>query len=697
MKTYKVRIKKAPQVNMGGDMYSDQNPTMAYGGQIGWSLNLNSKRPYTNMPDSKQDNLGKTLGPVDRNQATYEAERGEVIIGDFDKDGNHETLTFGGKPHSQGGTPAKEEGFIYSKTKKMALGGPIISEFGKTPGKKYTPADLAKQYDLTKYKAVIDDPNADPLAKRTAELMTEAYKKKLGKLAFVQESIKGFPQGVPQIAAETYPELAEKVMGKQEPQGQEMPNEEEEMAQYGGYYQTGGSPKRYPVMDKEYMSYLNSLNNGRTQVAMPMNADGKDPNRFTLPALQNKNTSQVYGDENWWDASHQADFKNRQGWYLNDAPGWDPKIPGATKAFQEAYNTRMQGAGNQPYFGGKPGFKAADDKFGEYTYSAPGFNDVRSNVNTIKPKQITPYNVNIGAPQITRPLPTYNTPTQQAVAPQQQRRGDLPYNRFDVANLALAAATPVKSYAPRMFQPDVQEMQGYYDQPDYNPLLSAANTRMQMNNTFSNAAAAMAANSYNPELTQGILQETQRARTNNLQTANQISQANTGIRNQANALNSQLQQDNYDKWVKTQEETDIAEKLKWRKDVMPAAQNMVNNRINMKRYNMMYPEYAQTGPYWDQTQFQRGYGRGDNPNTNTNSNGIQSMTEFLAADPHLKEIWEGATKEEQLKIYDMFQKQQAMRYNLMGRDPRNVAGNMQIMGMGAGAGYGTEYPSPFRF
>lgn len=694
MKTYKVRIKKAPQMNMGGDMYSDQNPTMAYGGQIGWSLNLNSKRPYTNMPDSKQDNLGKTLGPVDRNQSTYEAERGEVIVGDFDKDGNHETLTFGGKPHSQGGTPAKEEGFIYSKTKKMALGGPIISEFGKTPGKKYTPADLAKQYDLTKYKAVIDDPNADPLAKRTAELMTEAYKKKLGKLAFVQESIKGFPQGVPQIAAETYPELAEKVMGRQEPQGQEMPNEEdEEMARYGGYYQKGGNAKRFPVMDAEYLKYLNSLNNGRTQVAMPINADSNDPNRFTVPGMQNRNTSGVYGDENWWDAAHQADFRKRHSWYLDDAPNWDPRTPGATQAFQEAYDNRMQGIGNQSYFGNK-GFKRRDDKFGEYTFSAPGFDNRTQMVNTLKSKDLVMPKVNIKMPEIK-----YQTADPQNPQKQQQQpgRSDLPYNRFDVANLALAAATPVKSYAPRMFQPDVQEMQGYYDQPDYNPLLSAANTRMQMNNTFSNAAAAMAANSYNPELTQGILQETQRARTNNLQTANQISQANTGIRNQANALNSQLQQDNYDKWVKTQEETDIADKLKWRKDVMPAAQNMVNNRINMKRYNMMYPEYAQTGPYWDQTQFQGGYGLKDNPSTTANS--AQSINEFLASDPHLKKIWDGATKEEQLKIYDMFQKQQAMRYNLMGRNPRNVAGNMQIMGMGAGAGYGygTEYPNPYGY
>jgi hypothetical protein len=556
----------------------------------------------------------------------------------------------------------------------MALGGPIISEFGKTPGKKYTPADLAKQYDLTKYKAVIDDPTADPLAKRTAELMTQAYKKKLGKLAFVQESMKGFPQGVPQIAAETYPELAEKVMGRQEAPGQEMSNEEDEQAAYGGYYQKGGST-RYPVMDKEYLGYLNGLNNGRTQVAMPMNAAGNDPNRFTLPALQNRNSSQVYGDENWWDASHQADFKKRQGWYLDDAPGWDPRTPGATKAFQEAYNARMQAAGNQPYFGGKPGYKASDDKFGEYTFSAPGFNDIRSDVTTLKSKPVETYNTNIPLPNLNWKAPQSTDSLRKAKTPEQPTGNNLPYNRFDVANLALAAATPVKSYAPRMFQPDVQEMQGYYDQPDYNPLLSAANTRMQMNNTFSNVGAAMAANSYNPELTQGILQENQRARTNNLQTANSVSQGNVGIRNQSNALNAQLQQDNYDKWVKTQEERDIAEKLKWRKDVMPAAQNMVNNRIQMKRLNMMYPEYAQTGPYWDQTQFVRGYGRGDNPSTSGYGN--ITFDQYLAGNPHLKEIYtkSGDKDDSKLKIHQMYQQYVNQRANMYGKSAKNLSAN----------------------
>lgn len=646
----------------------------AYGGQMGYGLDLNSRRVYTDMPEGKQDGLGSTLGPVDPAEATYEAERGEVIVGDFDKDGNQESLTFGGKPHSQGGTPANKEGFIFSKTKDMALGGPIITEFGKSAGKKYTPAQLAKQYDLTKFKAVLDDPEADEMAKRTAQIMTDNYKKKLGKLAFAQESVKGFPQGIPQLAAEAYPELAEKMQGQQEAPGQEMMNEQDEMARYGGYYQKGGKASRYPVMDQEYLKYLNGLNNGRTEVAMPMNADGKTPERFTLPAVQSRNSSEVYGDENWWDAAHQADFKKRQAWYLDDAPGWDPRTPGATKAFQEAYNARMQSMGNQPYFGGQPGFKAADDKFGEYTYSAPGYNNRMMPATPIKSRELVMPKVEMKMPDVKWQAPAGSKA--EETAKQTATPGSrLPYNGFDIANLAMAATTPVKSYAPRAFMPDVQEMQGYYDQPDYNPMLSQANTRMQMNNTFSNTGAAMAANSYNPELTQGILAETQRARQNNLQTANAISQGNTGIRNQSNAMNAQLMQDNYDKWVKTQEETDIAEKLKWRKDVMPAAQNMVNNRINMERYNMMYPEYGVTGNFWEDIAFKQGHKLGTNPQTSNYSQ--PTMEQFIAANPHLAEISKKGTNEEKLKIAALYQSYLKDRTSMMGKNPSNIKGNMQ--------------------
>lgn len=644
----------------------------AYGGQTGFGLNLNIKRSLTDMPEDRAEATRRTVAPVDPEEATYEAEQGEVIVGDFDKDGQNESGVFGGKRHSQGGTPAKEEGFIFSDTKGLRLRGPIVEEFGKTAGKRqYTPAELAKQYDLTKYKAVIDDPNADQYKKRTAELMLENYERKLGKLALVQESMKGFPQGVP--------EIAQKFMAAKEEQAPQ-PAAPQDMgeAAYGGYYMAGGGGKknkpveRYPVFDKDYLAALNGLKD-KVDVMLPVNATG-DPNRFTLPAIQSQQgQSGIYGDENWFDDTHKADFMKRQSWYMDNAPNWNPSMPGATKAFQLAYDQEAVRRGLKPYFAGKK-FQEADGKFGEYTFSAPGFGD-RAQATTVPatttPATTTTTTTTAGEPK--KEITNEEYKLQEGEDPNYvSGRKRLPYNAMDVANLFQAVSSPVKSYAPRMFTPDIQEMQGYYDQANYNPMLANANTRMQMNNTFGSGTAAMAANTYNPEILQGIQSETQRVAANNLGTANQMSQYNNQLRNNASVMNNQLAQDNYDKWVKTQEETDIANKLKWRKDVTPAAQNMINNRINMERYNAMYPQYAVTGPMWDVT-FQGGKNKDQAASAPT---GTYTAAHFFKENPDLKELYEKGDVKEKLQIQAMIQAR-AREYRAMyTKNPKYLAANM---------------------
>ncbi len=199
MKKYKVRIKEMP--------------SMAYGGQRGYNLDLGhnvlDEQMRNDMPYST---VSDTLQPVPREMANLEAERGETVMGDIDGDGMQEHMKIGGKRHSQGGTPLnlRPGSFVFSDTKKMMIGGAPLEMFGKNPDskKKYTPAALAKQYDLNKYKAIMDDPYADPLAKRTAQMMMENNQKKLGQLALVQESLKGFPQGIPDIAMSAMPQAA---------------------------------------------------------------------------------------------------------------------------------------------------------------------------------------------------------------------------------------------------------------------------------------------------------------------------------------------------------------------------------------------------------------------------------------------------------------------------------------------------------
>jgi hypothetical protein len=231
----------------GGDLAA-----MAYGGQYGHSLDLGSRVIDNEMGKPDPYAVSDTLQAVPRDMANLEAERGETAYGDLDDDGEMEHSKIGGKRHSQGGTPLnlKPGTFIYSDTKSMKLRGQDLAQFGKSASSKksYTPAQIAKQYELNKYKAILEDPNADPYQKRTAEMMMNNNKFKLAQLALAQEGKKGFPQGIPQVALPALPpELAEQLLGMQEQEGMEREPEGAEYAKKGGstfsgnaWYQQGG-------------------------------------------------------------------------------------------------------------------------------------------------------------------------------------------------------------------------------------------------------------------------------------------------------------------------------------------------------------------------------------------------------------------------------------------------------------------------
>jgi hypothetical protein len=213
-----------------GGEYSDAQ-MMAYGGQNSrGGLDLGG-RVYDGTVENPFS-TNRTLSPVPRSQANIEAEKGETAYGDFNQDGQLEHMNIGGKRHSQGGTPLNvpEGTFIFSDTAKMKIGGSAVERFGKSPNtkKKYTPAELAKQYDINKYQAIIDDPKSDRMAKRTAEMMIANYKRKLAELAIVQEGSKGFPQGIPDIAQE-YMQQQMPMM----PQQEQMPMTQPMMAMGG--------------------------------------------------------------------------------------------------------------------------------------------------------------------------------------------------------------------------------------------------------------------------------------------------------------------------------------------------------------------------------------------------------------------------------------------------------------------------------
>lgn len=238
--TYKVRITNLP---------TDQ---MAYGGQSAFALDIGSRNVYTDQPETPYEGASGSLQPVDRDEANIEAEKNETALGDFTGDGLLRHFKIGGKRHSEGGTPLNvpEGTFIFSDTAKMKIKDPqVLKFFGVSSKNKggITPAKIASgQYgNLNKFTAILEDPNRDDLAKKTAAINRENALKKLGMLAFYQESKKNFPQGIPDVARPYMPdEIIASIEGQQQ-EGFESPEQEEQMmmppqAMYGMGMARGG-------------------------------------------------------------------------------------------------------------------------------------------------------------------------------------------------------------------------------------------------------------------------------------------------------------------------------------------------------------------------------------------------------------------------------------------------------------------------
>jgi len=186
-------------------------------------------------PDTQvQSDVKNTISAVPRDKANIEAEGGETIIGDTNNDGFLEHQTIVGKRHSKGGVPLNvpEGSFIFSDTDKLRIKDPeILKMFGMPANKKgYTPAEIAKKYQVNDYMAILKDDTKDKYSKETAQVMLDSNLKKLGMLALVQESMKGFPDGVPAIAES----VMEGMMGGGPAEQQEEEQQGQPQARYGG-------------------------------------------------------------------------------------------------------------------------------------------------------------------------------------------------------------------------------------------------------------------------------------------------------------------------------------------------------------------------------------------------------------------------------------------------------------------------------
>jgi hypothetical protein len=205
-----------------------------------------------NTPEIK---INQVLKPTSREHANLEAEKGETVVTNLQGEDLPEFYKIAGKPHSRGGTPLNlpAESFIFSKDKRLTIkDDEVLKTFGKTggAGKKYTPAELSLSYNLNKYREILANPFSDRLQRETAEKMIQNYNIKLGKLALVQESMKGFNNGIPKIALGYLEHIGIPPEQLTEPQ-----NEMQEQARFGlETFQGGGSTPQ-----KKYKVRLNSL------------------------------------------------------------------------------------------------------------------------------------------------------------------------------------------------------------------------------------------------------------------------------------------------------------------------------------------------------------------------------------------------------------------------------------------------------
>ena len=211
---------------------------------------VSRKKGFSDNRSTAEIKVNKTLKPTEKENATLEAELGETVVTSLNKDGLPEFYRILGKRHSQGGTPLNlpEDSFIFSRDNAMKIKNQgILDYFGKKgKGKKgFTPADVSKSFNINTYREILADPNTDKLSKETAELMIKNYTKKLGALALVQESTKGFDDGIPSIAMPFLDSIGINPMSFLESEnGPEQAAMGAMGAMYGGEMKLGGTVKK---------------------------------------------------------------------------------------------------------------------------------------------------------------------------------------------------------------------------------------------------------------------------------------------------------------------------------------------------------------------------------------------------------------------------------------------------------------------
>jgi hypothetical protein len=188
----RVKIKAIPKARTGYQVNGSlMNDISVWGGG-----------DYARQSGIPEPEVKESIGAVPREDANLEAEGGETAV--VNTGSIPAFYKIQGPRHTEGGVPLNlpDESFIFSDTRSMKIKDPaVLKRFGLSPKQGgYTPAEISKKFGLNQYVKILRDPNSDNISKKTAELMIKNAVVKLGELALVQESKKGFEQGIPEIA-----------------------------------------------------------------------------------------------------------------------------------------------------------------------------------------------------------------------------------------------------------------------------------------------------------------------------------------------------------------------------------------------------------------------------------------------------------------------------------------------------------------
>jgi len=610
-------------------------PNMAYGGKVFNQVAPNALPDHVDEPAHK---VKKVLGPTSRASANIEAEKGETAF-ILNEDGLPAHYKIGGKRHTQGGTPLNvpEDTFIFSDTKGMIIKDPqVLAQFGETKPK--TPAKIAEKYDMNEYRKVLSDKSTDDLQKKTAENMIENYTMLLGKLALVQESSKGFPQGIPMISqpymimnnikpedilpkpaneAPPQPQLEEAEAMEQGPMtpmamfGYEAPpmlppsyfadggSSRGRMVRitrtpqysYGGGFLPkaqdgsagrGGRQDTYDYVAAWAQKYLENSKQGKYATELPPTMT--DPNLRTRVKTQGAipGYKGAFGDQEI--INNFNEFKKRHNWFFKNYPNLtieeflkDHGVGknGIIEKFQQAYNTKAAEYGLPEYFTKDgPQGTKLDAVYGEHTYSAPGFNPA--------PEPVVPTEEPVKEPE------------EIEIPEVEETRRNVPYAWFpqDIINLGVAASTKIPRmktfYEPLQFRtPDTA-----YLRENYSPMLAAEATGVQGALAYAQKPAAFA-------MTSALAGKTAaEAAKHNLDIANlnaeKYDRASTQAATIANAnaeYNSKLKMQDFDARQLYERDRIMAQNKK-RAEIAKAINTGITNAASIYNLNQINQQYA---------------------------------------------------------------------------------------------------------